>query len=108
MNLLNEVFLLIATKFVDFVTFFYSLIARFFGYPNNPGMAAVKPKALTTFFETSKYPKYVPDLDLSSFPLKWSETILFKIPQLSKIPRFFYLSKDDGFYSFSRAEDLFK
>ena len=100
MNFLNTIFVFIAARFVDIITLFYSTVARFFGYPMNPGMEAVKPKTLTTFFEVSSYPRYIPPMSISNFPLNWLESVFSKAPPLSSIPKFFYQSESDGFYSF--------
>ena len=63
MNILNRILLFIAARFVEVVSFFYTLVARFFGYPINPGMDTIKPETVTTFFEASEYRRYFPPLE---------------------------------------------
>nr|YP_009308886.1 hypothetical protein [Toxarium undulatum]YP_009308950.1 hypothetical protein [Toxarium undulatum]AOS86629.1 hypothetical protein [Toxarium undulatum]AOS86693.1 hypothetical protein [Toxarium undulatum] len=100
MIFLNNLFLFIAARFVDIVGFFYRIVARFFGYPNNPGMPAIKPEDLDTFFAKSSYPRFFQPLDISSLPHTWAESFIAKAPPLTQMPKFFYQSQTDGFYSF--------
>ena len=102
MNILNNIFLVIVERFVQVILFFYTLAARFFDYPVNPGMPVDKPREISRFFETSTthLPKYIPPVEISHNPLEWSETVFSKAPPLANIPKFFYQSDTDGFYSF--------
>lgn len=100
MNFLNRIFLFVAARFVDFLTFFYSIIAKVFGYPGNPGMSVIKSDDIKTFFEASSYPRYIPPFNIATVPSTWNQAFFSKNPVLSLVPKFFYQSDSDGFYSF--------
>ena len=100
MNFLTPVFLFIAARFVDIVTFFYTIVARLFGYPNNPGMPAVKPDSVNAFFESSTRPKYLTPIDLSFFPYKWYDALIGKSPPLSVPPKYYINEVIDGCHNF--------
>ena len=100
---LSSFFIFLAEYFADCINLFYQMFAQLFKYPNNPGMPIIKPDNVISYFRNEYevlYSKYVPPLTMDSLPQTWLETLTGVLPPLSIIPKFYYQSSTDGFYSF--------
>lgn len=88
-------------KFYDGIQYFFQLLARLFGYPNNPGIL-VNPAQTTAenanFYQNPPiHQTFWPPLQN---PQTWAELIFGSLPKLDTIPRYSYESQEEGFYNF--------
>lgn len=88
--------------FFDLVAAIYQKIATNYGFPENPGMPLI-PRPIYGW----TVPTYADRLPLrkvqfppQEFPRNYLEVLLGRIPAPTKIPRVFYESKTEGYYSF--------
>ena len=101
MNIRDQL-LALRQAFFDFVTALFQKTAEKYGFPENPGMSLL-PKVeykwlvptITDSLPFRKVP-YPPQ----EFPRNYVEILLGRVPKPSVIPRVFYESKTDGYYSF--------
>ena len=89
------------TFFENFESFIIS-IAKRFGFPDNPGMPLV-PNA-EYFWNKSRFsddfPSHPSGFPVQQQPSNLFQTIFGDLPKVNEIPRIFYESDSDGFYSF--------
>lgn len=87
--------------FENFESFIKS-IAKRFGFPNNPGMPVI-PNA-EYFWNKSRFsddfPLHPSGIPVQQQPSNLFQTIFGDLPKVNEIPRIFYESDSDGFYSF--------
>lgn len=100
---LNEKFFPVRNAFYEIVSNFFQKIAGYFGYPENPGMPTA-PDFSTTIDSRSQFLSKLPVHQTSWPPVQRPETLFEMIfgptPKLERIPRYFYESKQEGFYNF--------
>jgi hypothetical protein len=99
---IRERLLELREEFFNFVAFSFQKLAGLFGFPDNPGMLLTplkryywNPKSLAENLpiRTVRFP---PD----THPQNYIEILIGDSPKPSPIPRIFYESNSDGFYSF--------
>jgi hypothetical protein len=99
---IRERLLELREEFFNFVAFSFQKLATIFGFPDNPGMLLTplkryywNPKSLAENLpiRTVRFP---PD----THPQNYIEILIGDSPKPSPIPRIFYESNTDGFYSF--------
>lgn len=99
---IREQLLLVREAFFDRVSELFQKIATNYGFPENPGMPLLPDSVYSwnvpTFADNLVVRKvqYPPQM----FPRNYVEIILGRIPKPTTIPRVFYESKTDGYYSF--------
>lgn len=95
----DEKFLPVQHVLYQIVRTFFTLFARLFGYPKNPGIPTLPDLSTReSFLESLPIHKTVwPPVQR---PETWLETIFGPTPKLEKIPRYIYESQEEGFYNF--------
>lgn len=100
---LDEKFISVRTGFYDIIGKGFEKLAQFFGYPENPGMPIFPTLAdgvdkRAQFFNA--LPKRVTYFPPAQRPETWFETIFGPAPRVDVLPRYFYETRDEGFYNF--------
>jgi uncharacterized protein YggT (Ycf19 family) len=100
---LDEKFIPVRTGFYGMVDSFFKTIARFFGYPENPGMLTVYDLPSDSYGRS----KFLQNLPLHQTywppqqrPETWFEMIFGPSPKVDSVPRYLYESREEGFYNF--------
>ena len=100
---LDDKFIPIQTGFYQMIDSFFKTIARFFGYPGNPGM----PVSYDFSTEASARSKFLENLPSHQTfwppiqrPETWFETIFGPSPKIEAVPRYVYENREEGFYNF--------
>lgn len=78
-------------------------IAKFFGYPENPGMPVTCPydfNFIVPYLKDDYIPRHSVPFPPKGIPQNYKDIIIGIFPRVSEIPRTFYHSKETGFYSF--------
>lgn len=77
---------------------FFEFIAKFFGYPGNPGIPTISESLLkTSAYRLKERSTYFPP---AQFPESWMEVIFGPPPRIDELERFFYQTDEEGFYNF--------
>ncbi len=99
----DQKFAPVQTIFYNVVGKFFQLLAIFFGYPRNPGLSTL-PDLATTLDSKSKVLDRLPLHQTSWPPIQrpttWLEMVFGPVPKLETVPRYFYETKEEGFYNF--------
>lgn len=103
--ILNEKFIPVRNLFYELVSNSFQSLAKFFGYPENPGMPTQLPEDLIRQLNPeSQYYLKLPIHKTAWPPVQRPETIFEMIfgptPKLDRITKYFYESKEEGFYNF--------
>lgn len=88
--------------FFEKIELFIQLLAKNFGFPENPGMQII-PNAEYFWNKprfSDDFPIHPPGFPVQQQPSNLFETIFGDMPKINAIPRIFYESESDGFYSF--------
>jgi uncharacterized protein YggT (Ycf19 family) len=100
---LDDKFIPIQTGVSQMIDSFFKTIARFFGYPGNPGM----PGSYDFSTEASARSKFLENLPSHQTfwppiqrPETWFETIFGPSPKIDAVPRYVYENREEGFYNF--------
>ncbi len=100
---LDDKFLPFQIAFYEAVNNFFKTIARFFGYPKNPGMPTMADISDEVYLR-SKFLNSLPVHQTSwpprQAPENWWEVFLGTTPKVDPIPRYIYQSQEEGFYNF--------
>lgn len=82
---------------------FFEIVARLFGYPENPGMPVIKEKLSDQDLKEDflkSLPLRITQWPPVSRPETWFETIFGTVPKVEPIPRYIYENQLEGFYNF--------
>ena len=84
---------------MSFISNFFKIIARLFGYPKNPGMPITESLGndIPSLEDLPTYRTFWPPVQR---PETWFEVIFGPSPKVDTIPRYIYESKEEGFYNF--------
>ena len=99
---IREQLLKVREAFFDFVAFLFQKLAELWGFPENSGMSILPTElykwSLPTFADNLPVRKvtFPPQM----FPRNYVEILLGRFPTPDTVPRVFYESKTDGYYSF--------
>jgi len=100
---LDDKFLPVQIAFYETVNNCFKTIARFFGYPINPGMSTIENISDEVYLR-SKFLNSLPIHQTSwpprETPENWWEVLLGTTPKVDTIPRYIYESQEEGFYNF--------
>jgi len=80
----------------------FQFLAKFYGYPENPGMPIV-PTAEYFWNKhrfSDDFPVHQKGFPVPQTPSNLLETLIGDLPKVREIPRLYYENKNDGFYSF--------
>ena len=82
---------------------FFQSIAKFFGYPENPGMPvkyATSNDLYQREFEKIELPTHTTFFPPQQEAKNWLEVLLGSMPKVDTITRYVYENKEEGFYNF--------
>ena len=100
---INEKLIPIQKAFYEAIGNFVLTLAEYLGYPENPGIRTSH-QFTTSMDSRSQFLANLPIHKTVWPPMQKPETLFEVIfgpaPKLDKIPRYFYESKDEGFYNF--------
>jgi hypothetical protein len=96
---LDEKFIPVLTSFYEIVNNFFKQIAKFFGYPQNPGMPTKYdfPSRSQFLDNLPEHRTFWPPIQR---PETWFEMIFGPAPKVEAVPKYIYESKEEGFYNF--------
>ncbi len=97
---LDEKLIPIQTVFYQTVDSFFKTIARFLGYPGNPGMPTIDPLLNEGSASLENLPSHRTFWPPIQRPESWFETIFGPSPKIEAVPRYPYESIEEGFYNF--------
>jgi hypothetical protein len=101
--ILDQKFIPIRTLIYDTVGNVVKKTAGLFGYPNNPGMPIIYDMPNETYARSQFFnslPEHESDWPPMQRPENWFELIFGPAPKVDAVTRYFYESKDEGFYNF--------
>lgn len=100
---LDEKFIPVRTFCYEIIGNLFKTVARFFGYPANPGMPTISDLPS----EINARAKFLDNLPAhrtfwppAQRPETWFEMILGPSPKVDAVPRYSYENKEEGFYNF--------
>jgi len=100
---LDEKFIPVQTSFYEMVGNFFKQIAKFFGYPENPGMPTIY-DVPSELYARSQFLDNLPNHRTFWPPVQrpetWFEMIFGPAPKIEGVPKYIYESKEEGFYNF--------
>lgn len=100
---LDEKFIPVQTSFYEIVGNFFKQIAKFFGYPENPGMPTIY-DVPNELYARSQFLDNLPTHRTFWPPIQrpetWFEMIFGPAPKVEAVPKYIYESKEEGFYNF--------
>jgi uncharacterized protein YggT (Ycf19 family) len=100
---LDEKFVFLRTIVDEMVEKFFHVIARWFGYPANPGMLTT-PDLSNELYNRAQFLESLPRHNTfwppAQRPTTWFEMIFGPAPKLDLVPRYIYENKEEGFYNF--------
>jgi hypothetical protein len=100
---LDDRFVSFQIVYYEAVNNFFKRIARFFGYPNNPGMPTIENISDEVYLRSQFFnslPVHKTSWPPKDKPESWWEVFFGTTPQVETIPRYIYESQDEGFYNF--------
>jgi hypothetical protein len=100
---LDENFISVRTAVYNIVGNFFQMVAQFFGYPKNPGMPIsylVSDDIEVRAQFLNDLPKRATYFPPAQRPETWFEMIFGPAPRVEVLPRYFYETKEEGFYNF--------
>jgi hypothetical protein len=100
---LNDKFLDFQILYYQAVHNFFKRVARFFGYPNNPGMPKIENISDQVYIRSKFFnslPFHKTSWPPTDKPESWWEVLFGTTPTVQTIPRYIYESKEEGFYNF--------
>lgn len=100
---LDEKFMPVQIAFYNFVESFFTKIAGFFGYPDNPGLPTVRPLSGDLYYRDQfleKLPSHKTVWPPMQRPETWFEMVFGPSPKVEAVPRYIYENKAEGFYNF--------
>lgn len=102
MNIIRDQLLSLREFFFNSVASLIQKIATQFGFPENPGMPLLPVTTYRWSIPTlaDKLPVRKVQFPPQEFPRNYVEILLGRFPRPTTIPRVFYESKDEGYYSF--------
>jgi len=100
---LDEKFIPIRTYFYEIISNLFKQTAKFFGYPENPGMLTISDvsgelSARAQFLKN--LPKHRTSWPPIQRPETWFETIFGPAPKVEAVPKYIYENTQEGFYNF--------
>lgn len=100
---LDEKFIPIRTSFYEILENIFKQTAKFFGYPENPGMLTIH-NVSNELSTRSQFLKNLPKHRTSWPPIQrpetWFEVIFGPAPKLEVVPKYIYENTQEGFYNF--------
>ncbi len=100
---LYEKFITVRNAFDKIERDTFQTLAGYFGYPENPGMPTI-PNFTTDLDARSQFLSKLPVHKTAWPPVQrpetWFEVVFGPTPKLDRITRYFYESKEEGFYNF--------
>ena len=100
---LDEKFMPVRTAIYEGIENLFEKLARFFGYPENPGMPTLY-ELPNEIYKKSQFINSLPNHKTSWPPIQrpetWFETIFGPTPKVDTVVRYVYQTKEEGFYNF--------
>lgn len=100
---LDEKFIPVRNTFYNLVKNFFTKVAGFFGYPDNPGLPIQQPFSEGLYYQNQileKLPSHKTVWPPIQRPETWFEMIVGPSPKVETVPRYIYENKTEGFYNF--------
>lgn len=100
---LDQEFALLQTMLYQAVEKYFQEIAKFFGYPENPGMP-ISFNFNNESYLRSRFLESLPVHKTSWPPMQrpetWLEVIVGPVPKVETLPRYIYENSEEGYYNF--------
>lgn len=100
---LDEKFIPVRNAFYDLVNNGFTKLAGLFGYPENPGMPTIA-NLNNDMYSRGQFLDQLPQHKTFWPPVQrpetWFEVIFGPTPKVDIVPRYFYETKEEGFYNF--------